>query len=116
MSRLFGSKLSQQSYRDLKAKKTLEDKLQGLITPPWTEISALCCFLFFRVCHQCCLQVWCHGVLVDMSQQCSLAAQTAIKKRGGQQDEGGDCSPLLYPCEAPFGVLRPGLGAPVQEG
>jgi len=38
------------------------------------------------------------------------------QKRGSKQDEGGDCPPLLCPCEAPFGVLSPGLGHSVPEG
>lgn len=37
------------------------------------------------------------------------------QKRDGQQGGRGDCSPPLFHCEVPYGVLPPGLASPAQE-
>lgn len=53
-----------------------------------------------------------------MSQQCVLATNSILGciNRVVALGQGGDRPPLFCPYEAPFRVLRPGLGPPVQEG
>jgi len=53
-------------------------------------------------------------------RQCILAAQQLdhlpAPKEGWQQEDRGDCLPLLCPCEGLSGVLRPDAGPPEQKG
>ena len=60
------------------------------------------------------------SVLVDnrlaMNQQCALMSKMAnFILEHGQQVEGSDSAPLLYPGEAKFRLLCPVLGSPFQK-
>jgi len=60
------------------------------------------------------------GERMDMSQQCTLAAQKdnylgLHQKKCDQQVEGRGSAPLLRSHETPPGALHPALGFPVQE-
>ncbi|GAB0176062.1 mitochondrial enolase superfamily member 1 [Grus japonensis] len=60
------------------------------------------------------------GVLIHELTVCACSPESKPcpglhQKRCDQQVEGGDPAPLLHACETPPGVLRPALGAPVQE-
>ena len=61
------------------------------------------------------------GEKLDMSLQCVLAAPKAncvsgCIKKGVASKEREVTVPLYSACEAPSGVLYPGLGPPVHEG
>jgi len=60
-------------------------------------------------------------VLVNMNQQCVLAAQTTgcilgFSNRAVASGQGGTCPLLLCPPKAPSGVPSPGLRPPAEEG
>ena len=63
-------------------------------------------------------------VLIDeklnMRQQCACSLEGELhprmhQKKGGQQEERGDCPSLVQPSEASSEVFCPGLGPPAQE-